>query len=221
MVNHLSELAEYAGVKIKMNTSASEIHASTKNKKVEIITKKYKYLTDELVYTSGTNLDLIKIDEKSIKFDDNPQIHVELLLFIEDTRPVNFSFVRSSDKDSIMKMFHNISPYVIDKKNKEKNISVVLFRMHDEIAKDQQTIELVIEKLKGFGFVTKNARILDSKWINYSIPFRRQERIDALNNITLPLIRGLYTYDLGISMLNNADRWTDMLVWIKNNYQKV
>ena len=123
MVNHLSELAEYTGVKIKMNTSVSEIHADTKRKIVEIMTQKCMYLTDELVYTSGTNLNSIKIDKKPIKFDDKPQNHVELLLFIDDVKSVNFSFIRSSDKDLIIQMFHNISPYVIGTKNKEKNIS--------------------------------------------------------------------------------------------------
>jgi hypothetical protein len=220
MVNHLSELAKYAGVEIYANTAVSEIHANTKSKKVEIMTKKCTYLTDELVYTSGTNLDLITIDRIPIQFDDNPQIHVELLLFIDDIRPANFSFVRSSDNDLIIKMFHNISPYVISEEKNKKNTNVIIFRMRDGIVKGQKTIDLILEKLKRFCFVTKDARISNSKWINYPIPFRRQERIDELNNITLPLIRGVYTYDLGVSMLNHAERWADTLAWIKNNYPK-
>ncbi len=221
MVNHLFRLAELAGVKVKMNTSALEIDVDTKSSKVEIKTKKCTYFATELIYTSGTQLDSIRIDKTSVKFDDEPQVHNELLLVIDDIKAVNFSFIKSCDSDPIIHMFQNITPQIVfdnNSNNNNNNINILVFRLRDGVTMNEKTIDSILEKLKRFNLITQNAYVIDFKWVIYSIPFRRQERIDELNGIAMPFIRGMYTYDLGVSMLNNAERWTDTLNWIQDNH---
>lgn len=217
LIDRLCELARRAGVEIRLETPVTRVEASSRERGVRVTLDGAVLDAGEFVFTSALRLDEIIVDGKPVGLDDAPQIADELVLAIENNGPPRFNWVAMKNEDTLLHMVSDVTAFTRDDgAAAAESMAAISIRIRPGWAHDQETLDEVMRRLRALGLIAEGARVAEHRWLRFSIPFRRRARIDELNVLCGPCVRALYTYDIGISLLDMKARWAPTLAWLRS-----
>ncbi len=215
MVDRLQEVATNLGVEIRLGVEVKAVRGASDPPRVRVELNRGVVDSSELVFTSGVRLNDVSVDGRRIEFTDRLQHHSELLLLLRGESSPRFSFLKMPDNDKLLHMVSDVTPYaVVDGNSDLANLRVISVRLRSGWAQNEETIETVLAGLRELGLV-RHAALVRHQWITVSIPHRRNERVKQLTTECAPCLRGLYTYDLGMALLAQRERWLPTLEWLR------
>jgi len=217
LIDGLCDLARRAGVEICLDTLVTNVEASSRDGIVRVALNGVVLDAKEFVFTSAFKLDEIIVDGKPVDLKDTPQIANELIFVLENNGPPRFSWMAMRNKDSLLHMVSDVTAFARGDDEAVNSLRVIAIRLRPGWPHDHETLIEVMRRLCALEMIATNARVVEHRWMRFSIPFRSRNRIDALNALCGPNIRALYTYDIGISLLDMRARWAPTLAWLQAN----
>lgn len=210
-VEVLAEAARLAGVDIRVACPVRSVHAERQKKRAFIETDSETFEVEDLVLTSGTLLDHLEIDGKPYRLDDPIQTYREVVFIADTGRSERFSQVLMGRNDALVRTVSDVTPYVNGADQTAPGMRWITVRLMTGVPASDDLCETVFAHLKSRSVLATDARMLAAEQLSIDIPYRREARVEALNAEIGAPVRMMYSYDLGVSFLNQAERWRSSL----------
>lgn len=210
-VEVLAAAARTAGVTLRTSCPVLSVRADRQKKRALVETQDELIEVDDLVLTSGTMLDHLEIDGKPYSFEDPMQTYREVVFIADTGRSKRFSQVLMGRNDKLVRTVSDVTPYISSVYRMAPGRRWLTVRLMTGVPASDDLCQTVFAHLKANGVLAKDAELLEAEHLSIDIPYRREERVAALNAEIGAPIRVMYSYDLGVSFLNQAKRWTSSL----------
>lgn len=206
-IDHVTSLLHAAGADIQTGTEVEKIQADKSSTHARIKTSEGHLEAREIIFTSGSRLSDVEIDGENIGFQDEPQIHREMIVIANLSAESRFSFVKFPGNDPLLLMASDATRYTKRDLDSDSGLRCFVMRLHPEIVPDAEVAKTALRRLHELELVGALPTLVTWKDFMIAVPMRRAERMQALNERCAPWMRGLYSYDIGISLLDQRTRW--------------
>lgn len=211
LVEVLADAARTAGAEVQTMCEVQSIRADRQRQIAVIETNVGTIEADDVVITSGTTLENLEVDGQRYSLDDPVQTYREVVFIAESGSSGRFSQVLMGRHDTLVRTVSDVTPYVESPTRLAPNTRWLTVRLMTGVPASVDLCETIFDHLKATGVLAANARMLEAEQLSIDIPYRREERVAALNKEIGAPIRVMYSYDLGVSFLDQAERWTSSL----------
>lgn len=206
-IDHVTSLLEAVTANIQTGVEVEKIQAESGQTHARIETTAGPLEAREVIFTSGSRLSDVEIDGEIIGLEDEPQIHREVIVIAHLSAESRFSFIKMPGSDPLLLMASDATRYTKRDHGSDPELRCFVMRLHPEIEPDEAIAKAALKRLHELELVGDLPKLVT--WMDFEIPvpMRRAERMQQLNERCAPWMRGLYSYDIGISLLEQRTRW--------------
>ena len=201
------------GIQFKFGHSVSEIRKDA-NGKVRLVVDDGVVTVSKCVLTSGSDIQKIQLESGEVwtPEDDNVYSNEELLICVEEPPLPHIEFFRFTRHEPHFIMVSDVTSYARPLNESARQRRIIAARFHPEsLQRVPDVTAYTIDRLRQFGIIGANSKIIETRLMSFPMPHRRAERAAELDEKFGDGLELIYSYDIIAPLLNGKDRWKPAL----------
>lgn len=201
------------GIHFKFGHAVSEIQ-KTPEGKVRLILDDSVVIASKCVLTSGSDIQKVELDSGEVWTPDDEAYYAneELLICIDEPPLPHLEWFKFTAFEPYFILVSDVTSYAEPVTEAAKGRRIIAARFHPEtLDKIADITAYTIDRLRKFGIIGADSKIVETRRLSFPMPHRRAERAAELNEKFGDAIELMYTFDIGIPLLNFKSRWASAM----------
>lgn len=197
------------GIRFKLGHTVLEIQKTSEGK-VRLILDDSIVIASKCILTSGSDIRKVELESGEVwtPEDEKYYSNEELLVCVDEPPLPHIEWFKFTAFEPHFILVSDVTSYAEPVTEAARGRRIIAARFNPEaLEKIADVTAYTIDRLRKFGIIGAHSKIIETRRLSFPMPHRRAERAAELDEKFGDAIELMYSYDIGIPLLNFKSRW--------------